>query len=460
MTYTVSGNVKTVTDTSFTYDNNGNLTFKNDPRTGIDTTLVYDALNRPTSKTYSGGTPPVTWTYDDAAASNSTGRLTAVSTSVSTTKTTAYDALGRITASRQIIEDPLQPGTDRTYAFLYTYNRDGSLKQQTNPSGRVLIFTYDNAGRISNAAGQLGANPVTNYASSFGYTPHGAVKELKFNNNLWEHSNFNNRLQPTQIGLGMTQGGTNKLKLNFTYGTTNNNGNVLTQTITPPGITALTQTYTYDPLNRIATAGESNGATTWSRTYGYDPYGNRAVTGWSGISLPVVTPKLLTDFSTASNRITMANAAYDPAGNLITTHLNEALVYDAENRETSYTGGSSSGTYFYDGDGNRVKKVSTESGTTTTQIFVYDAFGKLAAEYSDRAPSSPGTHYRTVDHLGSTRLVTDENQTDKARYDLLPFGEEIFAGVGGRSGAIGYGSSLDHRQKFTGKERDSESGMD
>ena len=258
----------------------------------------------------------------------------------------------------------------------------------------------------------------------------------------------------------MTQGGTNKLKLNFTYGTTNNNSNVLTQTITPPGITALTQTYTYDPLNRIATAGESNGTTTWSRTYGYDPYGNRAVIGWSGISLLAVTPKLLTDFSTASNRITMANTAYDPAGNLITTHLNEALVYDAENRQTSYTGGSSSGTYFYDGNGNRVKKVSTESGTTTTQIFVYDAFGKLAAEYSDRAPQSPGTHYRTIDHLGSTRLVTDENQADKARYDLLPFGEEIFAGVGGRSGAIGYGSSLDHRHKFTGKERDSESGMD
>lgn len=34
----------------------------------------------------------------------------------------------------------------------------------------------------------------------------------------------------------------------------------------------------------------------------------------------------------------------------------------------------------------------------------------------DRAALSPGTHYRTIDHLGSTRLVTDQNQTDKARY--------------------------------------------
>jgi|GEM_PF-2548622 len=45
-----------------------------------------------------------------------------------------------------------------------------------------------------------------------------------------------------------------------------------------------------------------------------------------------------------------------------------------------------------------------------------------------------------------------------ARYDFLPFGEEIDASIGGRSGA-GYVSDTT-RQKFTGHERDSESGLD
>ena len=89
-------------------------------------------------------------------------------------------------------------------------------------------------------------------------------------------------------------------------------------------------------------------------------------------------------------------------------------------------------------------KVVFDAGGTepTTTIHVYDAFGKLAAEYSNRAPSSLGTHYRTVDHLGSTRLVTDQNQVAKARYDLLPFGEEILDTVGDRSKPSGYSKPL------------------
>ena len=41
----------------------------------------------------------------------------------------------------------------------------------------------------------------------------------------------------------------------------------------------------------------------------------------------------------------------------------------------------------------------------------------------------------------------------------LPFGEELFAGTGGRTAAQGYvGDSV--RQKFTQKERDNETGLD
>ena len=36
-----------------------------------------------------------------------------------------------------------------TYTFAYSYNRDGSLKSQTYPSGRVVDFTYDGSGRPS-----------------------------------------------------------------------------------------------------------------------------------------------------------------------------------------------------------------------------------------------------------------------------------------------------------------------
>ena len=45
------------------------------------------------------------------------------------------------------------------------------------------------------------------------------------------------------------------------------------------------------------------------------------------------------------------------------------------------------------------------------------------------------------------------------RHDYLPFGEELYAGQGGRTIALGYSSDVT-RQKFTSKERDIEKGLD
>jgi hypothetical protein len=58
------------------------------------------------------------------------------------------------------------------------------------------------------------------------------------------------------------------------------------------------------------------------------------------------------------------------------------------------------------------------------------------------------------------RVVTKGDGSVKARYDYLPYGEELPASVGGRSAVAGYGGGDSTRQKFTAKERDSESGLD
>jgi RHS repeat-associated protein len=65
-----------------------------------------------------------------------------------------------------------------------------------------------------------------------------------------------------------------------------------------------------------------------------------------------------------------------------------------------------------------------------------------------------------VDHLGSTRLVTDENGAAKERYDYLPFGGEVPVDRNGRASVPGYGAGSSLRHKFTGKERDTETGLD
>src|SRR5436853_2064669 len=109
-------------------------------------------------------------------------------------------------------------------------------------------------------------------------------------------------------------------------------------------------------------------------------------------------------------------------------------------------------------------KTVGSGGSAVTTVFVYDAMGKLIAEYrSDPAPAPPnggGTSYLTTDHLGSTRVVTKQDKSVQARYDYLPFGEELGAGIGSRTSAMKYSGPDATRQKFTQKERDAESGMD
>jgi RHS repeat-associated protein len=96
-----------------------------------------------------------------------------------------------------------------------------------------------------------------------------------------------------------------------------------------------------------------------------------------------------------------------------------------------------------------------------TDTFVYDAFGRLAAEYSTGPGDAPGRYFRTTDHLGSTRLVTNAAMVVVSRRDFFPFGEQILANTtSGRNGIAEYNAAIGFPQLFTGKERDGESGLD
>ncbi|MGH9968945.1 MAG: RHS repeat-associated core domain-containing protein [Pyrinomonadaceae bacterium] len=74
---------------------------------------------------------------------------------------------------------------------------------------------------------------------------------------------------------------------------------------------------------------------------------------------------------------------------------------------------------------------------------------------------APGLRWLVSDQLGTPRMIFDYTGSlaSTKRHDYLPFGEELFAGTGGRTIALGYtGDSV--RQKFTLKERDIETGLD
>ncbi len=289
---------------------------------------------------------------------------------------------------------------------------------------------------------------------------------MTLGNDLVEATTYNNRLQPTLMNAG-----SGMLKLSFGYGSAS-------------ALNA-TQTYAYDAFNRLESVVEGSA---WTRSYYYDRYGNRGMQG--ATPTPAIAPLCATSsdptcdssttaktpaYTASSNRLTSAWADYDAAGNMLAFKdpigsgtRDWSAFYDAENKQRFYCDGTTSACsssndtaeYVYDGEGNRVKKI-TSSETTT---YVYDAFGRLAAEYSTAGPSgTAGSYFRTTDHLGSTRLVTDGSGAVYDRRDFFPFGEKILASstYSNRQYVTGYNSSSPaSAHLFTAKERDDESGLD
>jgi hypothetical protein len=117
-------------------------------------------------------------------------------------------------------------------------------------------------------------------------------------------------------------------------------------------------------------------------------------------------------------------------------------------------------TYTYDGDGKRVKKSSGKLywyGMGSDALLETDASGTVTDEdvffngrrIARRKSPSGEINYYFADHLGTSRVVSSATGTILDDSDFYPFGSE-------RSVV----SSSGNTYKFTGKERDSESGLD
>lgn len=187
---------------------------------------------------------------------------------------------------------------------------------------------------------------------------------MRLGNGKFETTVFNSRLQPTQIGLGSSVSDHGLLKLDYSYGTTHNNGNVLSQTITVPTVGAntgfvATQTYTYDSLNRIKVATENvtphggSSSQSWKQAFTYDRYGNRNFDEADTTTLikncgtspnltvcaadrKVLNPEILA----SNNRIKgdqdgdgINDYTFDASGNTTHDADGRTFIYDAENKQ-------------------------------------------------------------------------------------------------------------------------------
>src|SRR5690606_9606411 len=219
----------------------------------------------------------------------------------------------------------------------------------------------------------------------------------------------------------------------------------------------------------------------WEQTFEFDRYGNRNFveantnfTGFdklceSGSALCEELRKVLNpDVNQSDNRLSSSDGyVFDASGNTTRDPQLRKFTYDAENKqvkvESVNSGGTVTGTigeYVYDGDGKRIKKIvpsAVAPFNDVVTVFVYDAGGKLVAEYASEISQDPKVSYTTADHLGSPRILTDENGATISRRDFHPFGEEILTTH--RHPDHGY-TPDDVTRRFTTYERDGETDLD
>jgi len=173
-------------------------------------------------------------------------------------------------------------------------------------------------------------------------------------------------------------------------------------------------------------------------TYSYDGVGNRQGEGGSlGSNSYSYTDNLLTGVTGTKN----LSYSYDAVGNAVGEN-NFVFTYNENDRLIEVADSSTSttlGSYTYDGQGRRVKKVANSQTTyymydqQSRLIAELDSSGNIKVEYiylSDRplvkidiGSTSEEPYYYHTDHLGTPLFMTDSTGQKVWSEELLPFGE-------------------------------------
>jgi RHS repeat-associated protein len=460
---------------------------------GISASYTYDGLYRLTKISYSDSTPTVTYSYDSTSCpvpgyslyTYGKGRRTGMMDGSGSTAW-CYDKGGRIVAEQRTI-------AGFTNNITYSYNEDGSLATITYPSGRTITYTTTDAGRLKSA--QDSANNIQ-YAMTASYAPPGELQSVLYGpatgfNGISQNNYFNSRLEPCRLSATTpsatppqkctdTNNG-NDLDLAFNFSLpTGNDGSI--NAITNNVNSGLGESFTYDALSRIVTGATSSNSASgcWGETFGAsgvpdDRYSNLSQIGVTQCAATGLTVAA----SSTTNQITTTGYTYDSAGNMTqeASAVSYTYQYDAENRLISANGMTNGPhCYVYDGNGLRVEKYQANGGTcasptnkvvemlywraiTGQTIAETDGSDNLKNEYvffggqriASRNGSTGAVNYYYQDQLGSTVTITDGSGNPCYEATFTPYGQEM-------PSKSNWTCSSDY--KFTGYERDSETGLD
>ncbi|MCB1275380.1 RHS repeat-associated core domain-containing protein [Prosthecobacter sp.] len=412
------------------------------PWAGRETSFAYDNAGNLTQVTKTGGGQS-TLTYDDD------GNLASVTDANGQTTAYSYDAAGRMTSETM-------PGGG---SIQYGYNNRDLLTSRTNARNQQATMTYDAAGRMTAQSDPAGTVAVTydNVDNVTAITE--GSKTLGFEYDALDRVTRFTDAEGNVIEYGYDGAG---LLTSLTYP----GGRVVTYGYDAAGrLTSVTDwagrvtTYTWDSLSRLSSETKPNGVIT-SRNYASTGVVTQ-IRVWKGAAtiaqidmqyslmdrITSETREGITDFFPPSVKMTIGadnrlatfdgqSCAHDADGNMTSgpdrTGAITPFSYDARNRLSAHGGIA----YSYDALNHRVAYATT-AGTTR---FVVDPVSELSQVLIRTDPSGNQTFYvyglgliaedgpsgyrvYHYDRRGSTIALTDAAGQVAQRFAYGPYGE-------------------------------------
>ncbi len=396
--------------------------------------------------------------------------------------TTSYDALNRVT--RHTLPTDVEGHRGE---IVRRYNSAGGL-EQVRLDGTVYVerIAYDAKGQRTLIA--YGNGVLTRYA----YDPH----TFRLARLLTQpYAPDGDSFRPT--GPPLQDHG-------YTYDLVGNSLAIRDRTPgsgivnTAAGVDALDRTFAYDPIYRLVTSSgrecdlppdlpfddrprgvDLTRTRAYTETYAYDRMGNLTRLAHRTGSAGFVRTFQMVNGSNRLARMRTGDAQYnyrfDPAGNMVAETTSRHFAWNHGDQLVGFTtqapGAEPSvhAQYLYDALGERVTKLVRRQGGAievthylgdvehhrwstgaNNHVHVMDDSARIAlVRTGPAAPVDGGVavQFHLGDHLGSTSVVADENGAVTNREEFTPYGETSF------------GSFARKRYRFTGKERDEESGL-
>lgn len=467
--------------TLYTYDAAGRMLTRTDAR-GTVTTFTYDRLSRVKSQSVAPSTGPAevtTSTYDEARPGFfNVGKLTTQTKSGVSSTQTNYDNAGRVVQQSWTVP-PSGPDAE-TFTAETRYDQGGRIRGKSFPNGDVVgtptaPWVYDEAGRLYSIPGHV---------TSFLYDAAGKTTSATYANGVV--STFSYSLPRAWLNQVKTaKAGTTLFQAVYQHDAGGRITSVAT-TGSAPSVPSENWTYTYDSLDRLRFADNSDN--TRDQTFTYDNAGRLAsATGVGAYTYPAANAPR----PHAPITINGQALSWDATGNL-TMGRGRSLAWDGENRPSSVTAGGVAVAMAYGPDGERLKKTTAtpvppgatcplpapDKVTLTVtgdieRVTSYVCEGEPAAwvaktswrldvhpdvqRVTPDAGGATSSIFLHRDHLATVRLTTDTAGCVASRSAYRPYGDRTQASAPAVPGCSP-ANPLEPRG-FIGERHDPETGL-